>query len=241
MIKESGSKHRKVDIVAGYNGKKMSNNAIDAYVYGEKPISKWTKKAIMETVEEYELNNNVKFSHIRKLTLPELRSTLLIHSSWHHTSALYNQTDFYMFNEAAFICLTPERVEEIIAKRERKTADSKSCDKDTLESAKDLYEKIMIILESGVTGLKTSSGVLKRISNGKTNVDELYSVALDTLAKNEKSRIEAWKRLPADHYRWNDVKKFESNRDIYFREKLVSEYSANCKLIKELKNYILVK
>ena len=38
--------------MAGYFGYSMSNNAVDAYGNGEMPISKWSKKAIMEEVEK---------------------------------------------------------------------------------------------------------------------------------------------------------------------------------------------
>lgn len=38
--------------MAGYCGYSMSNNAVDAYNDGEKPLSKWTKRAIIEAIEE---------------------------------------------------------------------------------------------------------------------------------------------------------------------------------------------
>lgn len=38
--------------MAGYSGWSMSNNAVDAYSNGEKPLSKWTKADIFDTIEE---------------------------------------------------------------------------------------------------------------------------------------------------------------------------------------------
>ena len=37
--------------MAGYNGFSMSNNAVEAYENGEKPLSKWRKSDILETIE----------------------------------------------------------------------------------------------------------------------------------------------------------------------------------------------
>lgn len=36
--------------MAGYNGYSMSNNAVAAYQNGEKPLSKWTKKEILNQI-----------------------------------------------------------------------------------------------------------------------------------------------------------------------------------------------
>lgn len=40
--------------MAGYNGYSMSNNAVAAYEDGEMPLSKWSKTAILEVIEENE-------------------------------------------------------------------------------------------------------------------------------------------------------------------------------------------
>lgn len=39
--------------MAGYYNHSMSNNAIAAYAYGEKPLSRWRKRDILETAAEY--------------------------------------------------------------------------------------------------------------------------------------------------------------------------------------------
>lgn len=41
--------------MAGYNGWSMSNNAVEAYSNGEKPLSKWTKADIFDTINDTEV------------------------------------------------------------------------------------------------------------------------------------------------------------------------------------------
>ena len=82
---------------AGYHGYSMSNNAVEAYENGEKPLSKWTKSAIL--TELAELDAPVEVQNIAKtLSLDVLKDLFLYKSSWHHTSKMYNRTDFYSVN-----------------------------------------------------------------------------------------------------------------------------------------------
>lgn len=75
--------------MAGYKGYSMSNNAIEAYNNGERPLSKWNKKAVIEYIaedlgvstEEVQLKYNYDYYLTKK--------------SYHHTSCKYNKTDFY--------------------------------------------------------------------------------------------------------------------------------------------------
>lgn len=79
--------------MAGYDNFSMSNNARDAYRSGEMPMSKWTKQDILRAAKQTcpaEI-----FPLIQKVSASVLRDRLLSHSSWHHTSSHYNQTDFY--------------------------------------------------------------------------------------------------------------------------------------------------
>ena len=104
--------------MAGYNGYAMSNNAVEAYENGEKPMSKWTKADIL-----YELKkvNPETVELAKKLTVSELKSRLIKRTSWHHTSSKFNQTGFYSFNETEAESFTAERINKIIACREPKT------------------------------------------------------------------------------------------------------------------------
>lgn len=76
----------------GYDGYSMSNNARTAYEDGEKPKSKWTKAEILKAVEDIDAS---KVDLVRKVNAETLRNRLLIRTSWHHTSKMYNATDFY--------------------------------------------------------------------------------------------------------------------------------------------------
>lgn len=80
--------------MAGYYGFSMSNNAVLAYESGEMPLSKWTKTAILEEVQE-QTDNTELIATLRKTTLASLKNHLLVRTSWHHTSCKYNRTDFY--------------------------------------------------------------------------------------------------------------------------------------------------
>lgn len=69
--------------MAGYKGYSMSNNAVSAYEDGEKPLSKWTKTEIIESLPI--LNADVK-SGLKKMTAEQIKREFLYRSSWHHTS-----------------------------------------------------------------------------------------------------------------------------------------------------------
>ena len=77
---------------AGYSGFSMSNNAVDAYMSGEMPLSKWTKQAIIDRVEKIDSS---KVDLVKQLPITILKDKLLWNSSWHHTSMHYNKTEFY--------------------------------------------------------------------------------------------------------------------------------------------------
>lgn len=82
--------------MAGYYGFKMSNNAINAYSNGEKPLTKWSKSDILdELATDYSNQNCEEFKLIAKMKKSTLVERCLIRSSWHHTSKHFNKTDFY--------------------------------------------------------------------------------------------------------------------------------------------------
>lgn len=106
--------------MAGYRGYSMSNNAVDAYESGEKPISKWTKSEIIEAImcilEEEELTLNCNINNIKKMPLKVLKDVCLYCSSWHHTSKHYNKTDFYSIDINKVLELTDDKIIELVAK-----------------------------------------------------------------------------------------------------------------------------
>ena len=85
---------------AGYHGYSMSNNAVAAYEDGEMPLSKWTKSAILNELVEQEANPDI-IALAKKMTVAQLKDVFLYKSSWHHTSKMYNITDFYSVNPDA--------------------------------------------------------------------------------------------------------------------------------------------
>ena len=101
--------------MAGYYGYSMSNNAVDAYENGEKPLSKWRKSDILEAIEESEIELKCSMEKLRKLPVKVLKEVCLSYSSWHHTSNHYNKTDFYSLNEDKIENLTDEKIDKMIA------------------------------------------------------------------------------------------------------------------------------
>lgn len=110
--------------MAGYNGYSMSNNAVAAYNSGEKPLSKWTKTEIIQTIKEYVEDNsdqtfNFNVDELKKVTITELK-TFLYQSSWHHTSNHYNRTDFYSLDTDKIDNLTSDIIQEMAIKKANK-------------------------------------------------------------------------------------------------------------------------
>ncbi len=102
--------------MAGYYGFKMSNNAVNAYNNGEKPLSRWTKQDILTELKENNINGNFE-----KLTLSELKNGLA-YAGWHHTSSKYNKTDFFRVDYDYFEKLD---VDEVIQNRVKKMPEIK--------------------------------------------------------------------------------------------------------------------
>ena len=101
--------------MAGYHGYSMSNNAVEAYESGEKPMSKWTKAAITEEIEAMTGESEEKVKAVLKpYTLAHLRSSLIVPTSWHHTSCRYNRTEFYMVEDLE----TLEAIEDRLSGKE---------------------------------------------------------------------------------------------------------------------------
>lgn len=102
--------------MAGYNGYSMSNNAVAAYENGEKPLSKWTKKEILNQIEQREeIELNCSFELLKKLSLKALKENCLWCSSWHHTSNYFNETNFYDLDEEKIAELTDEKINAILS------------------------------------------------------------------------------------------------------------------------------
>lgn len=105
--------------MAGYSGFSMSNNAVAAYQDGEKPLSKWTKRdilnAIIDAIHEGGLILSCSLEKLKKIPVKELKKLCLFRSSWHHTSSYYNTTDFYTLDVGAVENLTNSELDKILA------------------------------------------------------------------------------------------------------------------------------
>ena len=97
---------------SGYAGFSMSRRAVEAYENGEKPMSKWTKKAILEAIDEYSKDNEVEcpLELFKKISAPVLKDLLLVYSSWHHTSSYANYTAFYSIDFDKLAMLSHEDI-----------------------------------------------------------------------------------------------------------------------------------
>ena len=84
--------------MAGYVNQSMSVNASESYANEEMPITRWTKKLIMYFVSE-KIQNKELVKRISKLKTKKLRTMFLRNTSWHHTSCLFNETNFYSFDD----------------------------------------------------------------------------------------------------------------------------------------------
>lgn len=100
--------------MAGYNGFSMSNNAVMAYEDGEKPLSRWTKKDIIEGIEKSEIELKCSIGKLKKMPVKALKETCLCYSSWHHTSNRFNRTEFYSIDTDKVEELTDEKINELI-------------------------------------------------------------------------------------------------------------------------------
>lgn len=219
----------------GYNGRSMSNRAVRAYINGERPISKWTREDIVDEVEG--INDSIDLS---MLSLRELRDNFLKRTSWHHTGAFYNATDFYSIDEDAISRMDQNSVDDIIKRRTKKTKtqEEREADRrnrDIVDQSKDLLERLNIILESGSTNVKTIRGLVNRASKSGLDIDDDFAKALDKIRSDYANRVKQWRKLPDDNFRHEYVELYDT--DIEAFAKMVynppSTKSKEFKLVKE--------
>lgn len=118
-LKNQKQEEKKGDNYGRYKGWSMSNNAVAAYEDGEMPISKWSKKVIIERIEEAidakEIELQCSLEELKKLPLKVLRDNCLTYTSWHHTSKFFNQTNFYSLDISYIEQLTDEDVKGLLS------------------------------------------------------------------------------------------------------------------------------
>jgi len=85
---------------SGYIGCSMSVRAVMAYDHGEKPKSKWTKRAMLDAIEEYCDRRGYRFDErFTKLTKAKLFHGYFEYTGWHHTGKYAQITNFYGLSE----------------------------------------------------------------------------------------------------------------------------------------------
>lgn len=104
--------------MAGYYGFSMSNNAVSAYEDGEKPISKWKKKDILDEIKKGASNGEISLQcsldSLKKVPAPVLKKVCLYNSSYHHVSKYYNVVDFYSLDVDQIEDLTEEQLDRMV-------------------------------------------------------------------------------------------------------------------------------
>ena len=85
----------------GYIGKRMSERAMESYSNGHMPLSKWTKRNILNAIREYLDDNSCDCNkrYFSNFTKDELFNEFIEYKSWHHTGKFYSETDFYGLNK----------------------------------------------------------------------------------------------------------------------------------------------
>ena len=83
------------------------------------PISKWTKKALLDEIDEV-IDVDSVIDGLEKMTKSELMERFLVRSSWHHTGAFYQATDFYKIDRDKVEAASREMTEEEQAERQAK-------------------------------------------------------------------------------------------------------------------------
>lgn len=257
---QSGNKQERIDALnsldeikfsgrgKGYDGYSMSNNARAAYADGEKPLSKWNKQNILEEIYAYadeDVQSKLDKSGVKELTTEELKSYFLKNSSWHHTGRFYNRTDFYIIDENAVSSISAEVVDEIKKQRIRKFKSEEEKqnaikNQKALAEAKQLYEKMNLILRAGVVKYKTLNGLAKAWLNGTVGEAE-YRQAMDVYDQKMRRKIEQWKYLPKDHPNHEIIKEYETNKEEILKKEFGLSVPNNNKVIQFIKSSILEK
>ena len=181
----------------GYKGQSMSVNAAIAYSAGEKPLSKWTKTAILEEIENiFDEFSEEKAEMIKKMTLTELRENFLNYTAYHHTGKFYNSTNFYQLNADRVENITAEEIREIISRR-KKTARRPQAiiDAEKAEKAKKKAEKESLEEKAKLfkyqNKYKTLKGFLK---SNSIDLETLKTIRLKKIAEKREQLRKNWEK-----------------------------------------------
>lgn len=186
----------------GYKGQSMSVNAAIAYSSGEKPLSKWTKTAFLDEIENqcFDIADE-KINTLKKLTVSELRKNFLHYSAYHHTGIFYNSTNFYELDIEKIEKISIDEIKNIISRRPKKTRrpqeiiDAEKAEKAKRKSEKELIEEKKKLFKYQ-NKYKTLSGFLKSDS---INVESLRAVRAEKIAEKREEMRACWEKQGYDH------------------------------------------
>lgn len=132
-----------MDMNKGYIGYSMSKRASAAYSNGEKPLSRWTKKAIIDAIAEWEESNNRLMTvDVKEMTRGDLIDRYIRYSSWHHTSAMINPTSFYSLSDSPLTVDSREMTVDEIKSREETISSQLEAEINREEEIKNAVEAI---------------------------------------------------------------------------------------------------
>lgn len=115
----------------GYINQSMSERAALAYQHGYKPLSKWTKTDIIDSVIE---SGAWTENELKKYPKQVLANMFLEYQEWHHTSKMFNQTAFFGINLNEAESHDVETLDQLLADyKEQSTAKRKSAEAITIE------------------------------------------------------------------------------------------------------------
>lgn len=227
----------------GYDGHRMSNRAIEAYNHGEKPLSKWSKKDIIDEINNIAYYNDIDLSDVAlsKLTLKELQDNFLNYSSWHHTGQFYNSTNFYEIDENSVLGITKEKINKIKENRipRKKLSDEErqqvQQSKENLEKSKEIYKKLDTIFVSGITNLKTLRSVYSRWANNKLDLEQVYNESIRKIKEDDANKIKNWERLPEDHWKKKYIQLYHENIIEYINKEYLSSNNIKTGILSMIK------
>lgn len=181
----------------GYKGQSMSVNAVWAYDRGENPLSKWTKAAILEEIENmFDELPEEKADMIKKMTLTELRENFLNYTAYHHTGKFYNSTNFYQVNADRVENITAEEIEEIISRRRKATRRPQAIiGAEKAEKAKKKAEKEAAEEKAKLFKYQNKYKTLKGfLSSSSVDIEALQLVRAQKIAEKREQLRKGWEK-----------------------------------------------
>ena len=181
----------------GYKGQSMSVTAVWAYGRGERPLSQWTKSAILEEIKNiFDELPEEKAEMIKKMTLTELRENFLNYTAYHHTGKFYNSTNFYQLNADRVENITVEEIREIISRR-KKTARRPQAiiDAEKAEKAKKKAEKEAAEEKAKLFRYQNKYKTLKGFLNSSSvDLEALQLVRAQKIAEKREQLRKNWEK-----------------------------------------------